>query len=47
MEIITNYKTKLNRKYGNKKKFEEQNMSVIMHLLMLTTITISNDVRVV
>ena len=21
MEIITNYKTKLNRKYGNKKKF--------------------------
>ena len=47
MEIITNYKTKLNRNYGNKQNFEEQNMSVIMHLLVLTTITISNDVRVV
>ena len=29
-----------------KKKFEEQNMSVIMHLLVLTTIIISNDVPV-
>jgi len=46
MEILTNYKTKLNRKYGNKKKIQEQNMSVIMHLLVLTTIIISNDVRV-
>ena len=46
MEIITNYKTKLNRKYGKKKKIQEQNMSVIMHLLVLTTIIISNDVHV-
>jgi hypothetical protein len=29
-----------------KKNFEEQNMSVIMHLLVLTTIIISNDVPV-